>query len=45
MIVSAETIQADVAWKELQKDSHLGPVVLNCGKCPLLPKTNLKYNK
>lgn len=37
MIVSAEIIQADVAWKELQKDSHLGPVVLNCGKCPLLP--------
>lgn len=37
MIVSAEIIQADVAWKELQEDSYLGPVVLNCGKCPLLP--------
>jgi len=37
---SAEIIQAEVAWQQLQNDSHLGPVVLKWGKCPLLPSGN-----
>jgi len=37
MSESPEIIQVEAAWEALQKDSHLGPVVLNWGKCPLAP--------
>ena len=37
MSEAAEIIQAEVAWEALQRDSNLGPVVLDWGKCPLVP--------
>jgi len=37
MLGLVEIIQVEAAWDALQKDSHLGPVVLNWGKCPLVP--------